>query len=96
MSEEINITPRNNSFLLGQIKAEELFLKAWKKQTMHHAWILNGPKGIGKATLAYRIARFLLWADENKKDSYNSLNIPEDSSVFKQVTMSAMQYAKPH
>ena len=87
MSEEINITPRNNSFLLGQIKAEELFLKAWKKQTMHHAWILNGPKGIGKATLAYRIARFLLWADENKKDSYNSLNIPEDSSVFKQVAM---------
>lgn len=87
MSEEINITPRNNSFLLGQTKAEELFLKAWKKQTMHHAWILNGPKGIGKATLAYRIVRFLLWADENKKDSYNSLNIPEDSSVFKQVAM---------
>ena len=85
MADEINISPRNNSFLLGQTRAEEVFLKAWKNQTMHHAWILGGPKGIGKATLAYRIARFLLWADENKKDSYNSLNVPEDSPVFKQV-----------
>ena len=85
MADEINISPRNNSFLLGQTLAEEVFLKAWKNQTMHHAWILGGPKGIGKATLAYRIARFLLWADENKKDSYNSLNVPEDSPIFKQV-----------
>lgn len=84
MADEVNISPRTNSFLLGQTKAEELFLKAWKNNTMHHAWILSGPKGIGKATLAYRIARFLLWADESKKESYNSLNIPEDSEVFKQ------------
>ena len=85
MADEINITPRSNSFLLGQSKAEELFLKAWKNNTMHHAWILNGPKGIGKATLVYRIARFLLWADESKKEAYNSLNVPEDSEVFRQV-----------
>ena len=85
MADEINISPRNNSFLLGQTQAEEVFLTAWKNQTMHHAWILSGPKGIGKATLAYRIARFLLWADESKKNAYNSLNVPEDSPVFKQV-----------
>ena len=85
MADEINISPRNNSFLLGQSKAEDIFLKAWKNQTMHQAWILNGPKGIGKATLAYRIARFMLWADENKKDMYNSLNVPENSEVFRQV-----------
>ena len=85
MADEINISPRNNSFLLGQSKAEDIFFKAWKNQTMHHAWILNGPKGIGKATLAYRIARFMLWADENKKDMYNSLNVPENSEVFRQV-----------
>ena len=85
MADEINISPRNNSFLLGQTQAEEVFLKAWKNQTMHHAWILSGHKGIGKATLAYRIARFLLWADESKKNAYNSLNVPEDSPAFKQV-----------
>lgn len=89
MVEEVNITPRNNNFLLGQTKAEEIFLKAWKKQTMHHAWILSGPRGIGKATLAYRIARFLLWADDTKKELYNSLNVPEDSPVFKQVSTGA-------
>jgi DNA polymerase-3 subunit delta' len=27
---------------------------------MHHAWLLAGPRGIGKATLAYRLARFVL------------------------------------
>ena len=56
MSEEINITPRNNSFLLGQIKAEELFLKAWKKQTMHHAWILNSlsMRQVAAANVKYR------------------------------------------
>lgn len=87
MVDEVNIAPRNNSFLLGQTEAEEVFLKAWKSNTMHHAWILTGPKGVGKATLAYRIARFLLWADDSKKENYNSLNIPEDSAVFKQVAM---------
>ena len=85
MADDINITPKNNSFLLGQEKAEQVFLQAWKNQNMHHAWILNGPKGIGKATLAYRIARFLLWADENEKERYTSLNVPEDSTVFKKV-----------
>ena len=89
MADDINISPRNNSFLLGQEKAEQIFLQAWKNQNMHHAWILSGPKGIGKATLAYRIARFLLWADENEKEKYTSLNVPEDSTVFKQVAMSS-------
>ncbi len=85
MAQTDNISPRTNSFLLGQTPAEELFLQAWKSQTMHHAWILSGPRGIGKATLAYRIARFLLWADDNNRQNYSSLNVPENSPVFKQV-----------
>lgn len=43
MVEEVNITPRNNNFLLGQTKAEEIFLKAWKKQTMHLPFIPTAP-----------------------------------------------------
>lgn len=80
-----NISPQNNGFLLGQSLAEDTFLQAWKNNSIHHAWILSGTPGIGKATLAYRIARFLLAADENKKDSYNSMAISEDNAVFKQV-----------
>lgn len=85
MEEEQNITPRNNSFLLGQDKAQEFFLHAYKTDTLHHAFILSGPQGIGKATLAYRIARFLLAADDKKKDEYTSLNVSESSPIFQQV-----------
>ena len=52
---------------------------------MHHAFILHGPRGVGKATLAFRIARFLLWADASKRANYQSLNVPENSDVFQQV-----------
>ena len=40
------ILPQNNNYLIGQQEAERLFLRAWKGQTIHHAWILTGPKGI--------------------------------------------------
>ncbi|MBP5215930.1 MAG: DNA polymerase III subunit delta' [Alphaproteobacteria bacterium] len=85
MSEPEVITPRNNSFILGQEAAEETFLRAWKGNNMHHAWILSGPKGVGKATMAFRIARFLLSYDGEDKEKQNSLNISENSNIFKQV-----------
>lgn len=85
MAEKINIAPCGNSFLLGQQNAENIFLQAWKKRTLHPAWILSGEEGTGKATLAYRLARFLLWADEKNPDDYLSLNVPENSAVFKQI-----------
>lgn len=52
--------PRDTLELIGQQEAEGLFLQAWAGGRMPHAWLLSGPKGIGKATLAFRIARFLL------------------------------------
>jgi len=85
MADEIDISPRGNNYLLGQQTAENVFLQAWKNKTLHHAWILCGEKGIGKATLAYRLARFLLWADETDPTKYSSLNVPENSTVFKQI-----------
>lgn len=85
MIEKEDFSPQHNGYILGQSDAECVFLQAWKNNSMHHAWILEGEKGIGKATLAYRIARFLLWADVNKKDSYSSLNVPADSSVVQQI-----------
>lgn len=52
--------PRNTPDLLGHAQAEREFLDAWNSGRLAHAWLLTGPKGIGKATLAYRIARFVL------------------------------------
>ena len=85
MSDTAELMPRNNSFLIGQEEAEKVFLQAWQNDNMHHAWILSGPKGIGKATLAYRIARFLLSADSCNKSAYKNLCVAENSAVFQQV-----------
>lgn len=53
-------TPRDTMTLVGHSATEKTFLDAWNSGRLAHAWLLTGPKGIGKATLAYRIARFVL------------------------------------
>lgn len=52
--------PRETLHLIGQEAAEADFLAAHASGRLHHAWLLTGPRGVGKATLAWRIARFLL------------------------------------
>ncbi|MBZ4021949.1 DNA polymerase III subunit delta' [Rhodobacter sp. TJ_12] len=52
--------PRQTLHLYGQGHAEQAFLEAFNSGRLHHAWMLTGPRGVGKATLAWRIARFLL------------------------------------
>ena len=44
--------PRESRILLGADKAEQSFLEAYNSGRMHHAWILAGPEGSGKATFA--------------------------------------------
>ncbi|MEE2760133.1 MAG: DNA polymerase III subunit delta' [Pseudomonadota bacterium] len=46
--------------LVGQERAERSFLDAFNSGRCAHAWILSGPRGVGKATLAHRIGRFLM------------------------------------
>lgn len=52
--------PRETERLFGQEAAEAGFLEAFNSGRLHHGWLLTGPRGVGKATLAWRIARFLL------------------------------------
>lgn len=52
--------PRETAELLGHGAAEAALLEAWNAGRVPHAWLISGPKGIGKATLAYRFARFVL------------------------------------
>ena len=51
--------PRANPLLVGQASAEAGLLRAWQSGRMPHAWLIVGPRGIGKATLAYRFARYV-------------------------------------
>jgi len=52
--------PRNAPALIGQDTAGAAFLAAQDTGRLHHAWLITGPPGVGKATLAWRIARWLL------------------------------------
>jgi DNA polymerase-3 subunit delta' len=45
---------------LGQEKAVEQFAGAWGTRRLHHAWLLAGPRGVGKATFAHAAARRVL------------------------------------
>ena len=51
--------PRDNPDLVGHAQAEHVLLGAVRSDRLPHAWMFTGPKGIGKATLAFRFARYL-------------------------------------
>lgn len=52
--------PREHTQFVGHDAAEKRLLESYRSGRMHHAWIIGGEEGIGKATLAYRVARFIL------------------------------------
>lgn len=52
--------PSQTAQLFGQSRAEADFLDAFTSGRMHSGWLITGPQGVGKATLAWRMAAFLL------------------------------------
>jgi DNA polymerase-3 subunit delta' len=52
--------PRETTTLFGHAEAEQTLLEAYRGGRIPHAWLIGGEPGIGKATLAYRLARFVL------------------------------------
>jgi len=77
------LPPRENSYLLGLETTEAQLMKAYHSGRMHHAWLIAGPKGIGKATLAYRFARYVLTTPENAPGE--SLYMLPNHPVFRKV-----------
>ena len=77
--------PRETTNLIGHEDAENLLLGAFGSSRLHHAWLITGPEGIGKATLAYRFARFVLAAGGRGDGSADSLAISCESPTFRQV-----------
>ena len=69
--------PRETTDLFGHREAETALLNAYRSGRIPHAWLIGGAQGIGKATLAYRMARFVLAhgdplaADVQRADNLN-------------------------
>lgn len=87
--------PRENATLIGHAEAEAAFLGAHNAKRLPHAWLLAGPAGIGKATFAYRAARFLLAQPEAGAGLFGdaapatALAIPPENPVFRLVAAGA-------
>lgn len=82
--------PRDTSRLFGQDRAETALREAFDGGRMHHAWMLVGPEGIGKATLAYRLARYALASEaERAKVGGGTLCLAPQSSAARLVAAQA-------
>ncbi len=57
---------RENPGLLGHEDAEQDLRQGFESGRLAHAWLISGPEGIGKATLAYRFARYVLAQGANE------------------------------
>jgi DNA polymerase-3 subunit delta' len=79
-------SPRANPELLGHEDAERNLRRLFEAGRLPHALLLTGPRGIGKATLAFRVARFVLAsADASRPSAGEGLAIPAESGVFRRV-----------
>jgi DNA polymerase-3 subunit delta' len=84
--------PRDTQALFGHAEAERTLLDAYRSGQMPHAWIIGGPRGIGKATLAYRLARFVLANPDPSAaivQSATSLAVPETVPAARRIANEA-------
>lgn len=94
--DEVATGPRWTEDLLGHGTAEQALLDSWRADRMPHAWLIAGPRGIGKATLAFRFARFLFKHGRSGEGGGQNglfgpaplpedLSVPADDPVFRRV-----------
>ncbi|GLQ07266.1 DNA polymerase III subunit delta' [Sneathiella chinensis] len=84
--------PREGGRLIGHAGAEKEFLDSFNSGRFHHAWLVTGPKGVGKATFAYRAAKFLLSQGDGGGGLFgppDSLDVAEDSTTLAQIRADA-------
>jgi DNA polymerase-3 subunit delta' len=84
--------PRATTALFGHAAAEQVLLDSYRTGRMPHAWLISGPTGIGKATLAYRLARFVLAHPEPaaaEVAAARSLAVPGEHAVARRIAAQA-------
>lgn len=75
--------PRSTYSFFGHREAEAMVLDSYNSGRMPHAWLISGSKGIGKATFAYRLARFLL---SHPQMPATSLEVAENHPISRRIT----------
>ncbi len=84
--------PRETTVLYGHAEAEAVLLEAYRSGRFPHAWLIGGPAGIGKATLAYRLARFILAHPDARAPLVHdatSLHVDADHPVARRIAAQA-------
>jgi DNA polymerase III subunit delta' len=84
--------PREITALFGHHDAEQVLLASYQSGRVPHAWLIGGPPGIGKATLAYRFARFVLAHPDPKAPDVQkatSLNVDPAHPVARRIAVQA-------
>lgn len=86
--------PRSTLALFGHAAAEAALLAAYRSGRVPHAFLIVGPRGVGKATLAYRMARFVLAHPDPaaaEVQAATSLAIDEKHPVARRVAAQAQR-----
>jgi DNA polymerase-3 subunit delta' len=83
------LPPAKNAHLFGHEAAEDFLARSYRSGKMHHAILLEGPEGIGKATLAFRLANHIL-SYPDPSQAPEQLSPPDlSSSVSRQIASGA-------
>jgi DNA polymerase-3 subunit delta' len=69
--------------IVGQDRAVEQFASAWASRKLHHAWLLAGPKGVGKASFAHAAARRVLAEAAGPPFGPPGIETPDDHPIVK-------------
>lgn len=86
------LRPRETSALFGHAEAERTLLESYQSGRIPHAWLIGGTPGVGKATLAYRLARFVLAHPDPKAPAVQkatSLFVDPENPVARRIAAQA-------
>jgi DNA polymerase-3 subunit delta' len=69
--------------IVGQDRAVEQFAEAWATRKLHHAWLLAGPKGVGKASFARAAGRRVLAEAAGPPSDLRGLETDDEHAIVK-------------
>ncbi len=89
--------PRSAKMLIGHGDHEQNLLRAYRENRLPHAILLGGPAGVGKATLAWRLTRFLLaHPDPQRSAVRDAIDLAVDPGARAAVQVASLSHPDVH